>query len=78
MVARMEPHARLIVTFHREGEEPETMLAHDGQHARAHAIALIAECEGLQHGDTLTVRGTEPGDELIVEVLRRPYGEGEL
>jgi len=78
MVVRTQSHALLIVTFHREGEEPETMLARDGQHARAHAIALITECEGLQHGDTLTVRGTEPGDELIVEVLRRPYGKGQL
>ena len=67
-----ESHA-LVVTFSRDGEEPEEMSASDGQGAWRNAITLIAKRECLLSGDTLTVRGTE-GD-LTVEIIQRPQGE---
>jgi hypothetical protein len=55
---RSEPHA-LVVTFSRDGEEPDTLFAKDGQHAWRQAITLITRREWLLSGDTLTVRRTE-------------------
>jgi hypothetical protein len=46
----------LRVIFHRLGEEPQVMIARDGEHAWQHAVALIAAREELVHGDVLTVR----------------------
>src|SRR5215475_13690288 len=68
---RRESHA-IVVTFSRDGEEPEEMFASDGQRAWRDAITLIAKREWLLCGDTLTVRRTE---DLTVEIIRRPQGE---
>jgi hypothetical protein len=74
VVARTRPESHaLVVTFSRDGEEPEEMFAGDGQRAWQNAIALIAKRELLLSGDTLTVRRTE--EDLIVEIIRRPQGE---
>ena len=69
---RAESHA-LVVTFSRDGEEPEEMFASDGQRAWRNAITLIAKREWLLSGDTLTVRQTE--EDLTIEIIRRPQGE---
>lgn len=76
MVARTRPEqASLVVTFSRDGEEPESMIARDGERAWAHAIALITQYEELQHGDTITVRRAEDGpDATVVRGLPRPRG----
>jgi hypothetical protein len=55
MVAHVQPHHPLAVTFTRDNEPVERLYARDGEHAWAHAIALISQHEELQHGDTLTV-----------------------
>jgi len=70
---RSESHA-LVVTFSRDGEEPEEMFASDGQRAWQNAITLITKREWLLSGDTLTVRQTDE-DDLTVEIIRRPQGE---
>ena len=59
MVARVQvvsAGSQLRVIFHRVGQEPEVMLARDGEQAWAHAVSLIAAREELQHGDVLSVR----------------------
>jgi hypothetical protein len=50
----------LRVIFHRLGQEPQVLIARDGEHAWAHAIGLITQHENLQHGDTLLVRQVLP------------------
>jgi len=68
-LTRAESHA-LVVTFSRDGEEPEEMFASDGQSAWRDAVTLIAKREWLLSGDTLTVRHTD--EDLTVEIIRRP------
>jgi hypothetical protein len=46
----------LRVVFHRIGQEPEVMIARDGEHAWQHAIAIISAKEEMRHGDVLSVR----------------------
>src|SRR5713101_5490612 len=59
VVARTRPETHaLVVTFSRDGEEPEEMFASDGQRAWRNTITLIAKREWLLSGDTLTVRRT--------------------
>jgi hypothetical protein len=65
---RPEPNA-LVVTFSRDGEEPDALFAKDGQQAWRHAVTLIAKREWLLSGDTLNVRRTEADDDNIVEIL---------
>ena len=72
-LTRPESHA-LIVTFSRDGEEPEEIFASDDQCAWRNAITLIARRESLLSGDTLTVRQTDE-DDLTVEIIRRPQRE---
>ncbi len=58
MVARVQvvqAGPTLRVVFLRLGEEPEVMVAKDGEVAWRHAVALIAAREELKHGDRLTV-----------------------
>jgi hypothetical protein len=55
MVARVQSHHKLVVTFVRDGEEPESRYAADGKQAWASAIGLIAKHDALRHGDTLIV-----------------------
>jgi len=53
MVARVRPQpAALIVTFSRDGEEPDTVFTRDGVHAWQQAIHLITKREWLLSGDT--------------------------
>jgi len=74
VVARTRPESdALVVTFSRDGEEPEEMFAGDGQRAWRHAITLIAKREWLLSGDTLTIRRAD--EDRIVEIIRRPQGE---
>src|SRR5258708_31706289 len=73
VVARTRPESHaLVVTFSRDGEEPEEMFAIDGQRTWRNAITLIAKREWLLSGDTLTIRAK---DDLTVEIIRRPQGE---
>jgi hypothetical protein len=62
MVARVQivkTGQTLRVIFHRLGEEPQVLIARDGEHAWAHAIALISARETMMDGDALTVRRTD-------------------
>jgi len=69
-VARTRPESHtIVVTFSRDGEEPEEMLASNGQRAWHNAITLIAKREWLLCGDTLTVRRID--EDLTVEIIRR-------
>ena len=45
----------LRVVFSRIGQEPQVLIARDGEHAWAHAIGLISQHDELRHGDRLTV-----------------------
>jgi hypothetical protein len=65
---RAESHA-IVVTFSRDGEEPEEMFASDSQRAWHNAITLIAKREWLLCGDTLTVRRID--EDLTAEIIRR-------
>ncbi len=59
MIARVQvvkTGSTLRVIFSRLGEQPEVMIARDGEHAWAHCIALISAREEMRHGDVLTVR----------------------
>jgi hypothetical protein len=74
VVARTRPESHaLVVTFSRDGEEPEEMFASDGQRAWRDAITLIAKREWLLCGDTLTIRRMD--EDHIVEVIQRVHGE---
>jgi hypothetical protein len=56
MIARTQPTRGLLaITFHRDGEEPETHQAIDGGRAAATAITMIAARLILQPGDTIAV-----------------------
>jgi hypothetical protein len=55
MVARTRSEIGLQVTFIREGEEPETQVARDGERACHLAVVLLAKLGTLQHGDCLLV-----------------------
>jgi hypothetical protein len=70
MVARVQVvqtgPQQLRVIFHRLGEEPQVMIARDGEHAWAHAIGLISQHEELRHGDTLTVRRTDEAPDVTL------------
>ncbi len=50
--------SELVVTFRRDGEPAEILLARDGAHAWEHAILLITRREKLQAGDRFDVRET--------------------
>jgi hypothetical protein len=56
------PDSRLAVTFCRDPEPPQTMIARDGANAWEHAITLITQHEKLQPGDTLTVSSLAESD----------------
>jgi hypothetical protein len=58
------PDSRLAVTFCRDAEPPQTMIACDGANGWGHAIALITQREKLQPGDTLTVRPLAESDSV--------------
>ena len=45
----------LRVVFSRIGQEPEVMIAANGEVAWRHAVSLIAAREELQHGDRLAI-----------------------
>jgi hypothetical protein len=65
MVARTHPSHGLTVTFHRQGQEVESLLAKDGRESWGHAIHLIAKRPFLEAGDTLAVldaTGDRPGE----------------
>jgi hypothetical protein len=64
------PDSRLAVTFCRDAEPPQTMIACDGANAWGHAIALITQREKLQHGDTVTVRALAESDGVAFGDLR--------
>jgi hypothetical protein len=66
MPAHTHAASGLVVTFYRENEPPESKQATDGNHAWAHAIALVAKRETLLAGDTLIV---SRADEPLVERL---------
>jgi hypothetical protein len=71
MVARTRPEPKaLVVTFVRDGEEPDSLHASDGQRAWRNAIMLIAKREWLVSGDTLTVRRIEDDDGVNAAVVR--------
>jgi len=56
MVARIRHEADLLlVTFSRDGEEPEQQLAPTGERARKIALVLLARQAALRAGDNLTV-----------------------
>jgi hypothetical protein len=74
LLARTKPESpAIVVTFSRDGEEPEEMFASDGQRAWHNAITLIAKREWLLCGDLLTIRRLD--EDLNVETIRRPQGE---
>jgi hypothetical protein len=57
MVARTQPtRGLLVITFSRDGEEPETHQAIDGGRAAATAITMIAARLTLRPGDTVACR----------------------
>jgi hypothetical protein len=57
MVARVQSHSGgLLVTFFRDGEQPETMPAQSGERAASTAIMMVASRIVLYPGDTITVR----------------------
>jgi hypothetical protein len=79
MVARTRPEPNaLVVRFSRDGEQPDEMLARDGQQAWRHAVMLIAKREWLLSGDSLTVRRTDEDgpNAAVVRALPRPQGGG--
>jgi hypothetical protein len=47
--------SRLAVSFYRDREPPETLIARDGANAWQHAIYLLTRRKELQHGDTLRI-----------------------
>jgi hypothetical protein len=49
----------LAITFHREGEPPERLIAPDGYRAVSTAMRLLAVRDRLFAGDRLTI---EPAD----------------
>lgn len=53
-----EPDA-LVITFERDGEEPETLMAANGRQALTHAVGLIVTHRELQAGDRLTVTAAD-------------------
>jgi hypothetical protein len=59
MPVHIQTYRDLVVTFQRDGEPPERMIARDPERAWAHAILLITHRGELIHGDTLTVRRTD-------------------
>jgi hypothetical protein len=57
MVARVQSHSGgLLVSFFRDGEQPEIMPATSGERAASTAIMMIASRIVLYPGDTITVR----------------------
>jgi hypothetical protein len=74
MVARTQPYAgHLVVTFSRDGEPPETMIARDPANAWEHGIYMLSQRQELMHGDTLTVRRAD--ETPSAAVLPGPGGE---
>ena len=55
---RHEPGALLIV-LNRDGEEPQTRRAVDGEQALLFAVAMLIECRRLRTGDLLIVQDTD-------------------
>jgi hypothetical protein len=49
----------LVVTFSRDGEQPETMPARDGVSAWRHVVNMLAKRDALMAGDRLTVDAAE-------------------
>jgi hypothetical protein len=64
MVARVQRDHGLVVTFFRDGEDPEQVRARDPADAWKTAIHMIVHREVLQVGDTLTVRSESDPPEL--------------
>jgi hypothetical protein len=61
MVARVRPSPKaLLVTFSRDGEEPEQMISKDGERAWMDAIYIISQRKELVHGERLTVCRVDP------------------
>jgi hypothetical protein len=55
MPAYVNPHAKFTVSFFRDGELLDDRTAETNERALKAAITLLAELDGLQHGDRLTV-----------------------
>jgi hypothetical protein len=77
MVARTKPEPNaLVVTFSRDGEESDSLLARDGEHAWKHAIHLLAKRQFLLSGDNLSVRRSDDEKDgqnaAVVRGLPRP------
>jgi len=66
MVARTQNFRDLIVTFQRDGEQPERMIARNPANAWEHGIYLLSQRQELRHGDTLTVRRTDEDQSATV------------
>jgi hypothetical protein len=45
----------LSITFHRDGEEPERLIAPDGYRAVSTAMRLLAKQDRLMPGDRLSI-----------------------
>jgi hypothetical protein len=64
MVARIRREPNLLaVTFERDGEVPETVLAGDGRMAAVTAVGLIITRRALMEGDLIKVTAAEKLDE---------------
>jgi hypothetical protein len=72
MVARTQSFPDLTVTFQRDGELPDVMIARDPKSAWEHGIYLISQRRELIAGDTLTVRRT---GEVIPHDRHVPHGD---
>jgi hypothetical protein len=70
MPARTKTYRDLLVTFYRQGEHPEVLVAANGDRAWAHAIMLISQKSELKSGDTLTVRRPDDFDDFEGEAKK--------
>jgi hypothetical protein len=62
MVARTRTErGLLLVTFSRDGEDPEQQLASGGARALKMALLMIAKRDELRDGDQLTVQHADEG-----------------
>ena len=67
--------ASLRLTLSNEGETLDTQIAATGEAAIKTAVMMIVSRDELRHGDILTVRFAEDGQNAtVVRGLRRPEG----
>jgi hypothetical protein len=68
--------AGLMVVFHRQGQEVESLSARDGREAWEHAVRLIARRPFLEGGDKLLVldaAGDDPPADRLPEASRASH-----